>query len=253
MYDPVSKHFLFITPFYVPFVGGTTAFVEAIARRLVASGHRVTVLTTNARRVSDFWRVPASPEPTLPKRELCEGVEVERLTIGYPWPAPYSFGLLRRAGLWLRRTGLLAAVQRPLVRRLAACMPPLPDLDAALDRLAPDADIIHAVESSWDGLFTAAAGTARRNAIPFVAMPLMHLGDAGVRAHFQMVHQVDAYRDADAMLALSRREADAYVALGVASERVHIIPMGVELDASVAQEPTRRPVFARCTELLVHS
>jgi glycosyltransferase involved in cell wall biosynthesis len=110
--------------------------------------------------------------------------------------------------------------------------------------LTPQADLLHAFDSSWDGLFAAAADAARRHGKPLVATPLMHLGDACVRAHFQMVHQVDAYRQAAAIVALSQAEAAAYLRLGVAPSRVHVIPMGIEPppyeDDPIAIEAFRR-------------
>lgn len=217
---------LLVVPYYFPFVSGTVVLVTKIAQGLLNHEHHVAVLTTTARHPDDLWR-PAGNQ-RLSRREIVAGVEVERLLIAYPWPAPYTFGLLRRTGHWLHRIGLPPAVQRPLLRRLACWMPPGPDLQPALDRLTPQADLVHAFDSSWDGLFTAAASAAWRHHKPFVATPLMHLGNARVRAHFQMVHQVDVYRQADAILALSQAEATEYARLGAVPERVHIIPMGID-------------------------
>ncbi len=242
----MSRHFLFVTPYYTPFIGGTTAFVEAMARRLARAGDRVTVLTTNAHCASDFWQPPGQASAASPSaavvsearptgRAALDGVEIERLRLTYPRPVPYAFGVARRAGHWLQRSGGPAGVVRALQGRLAAWMPPLHGLEAALARLAPDVDLIQAEDGSWDGLFTQTAAAARRFNKPFVAHPLMHLGDAGVRAHFQMAHQVDAYRSASAVLALSQREAAEYVALGVRPDRVHVIPMGVDVEAFEAQ------------------
>jgi glycosyltransferase involved in cell wall biosynthesis len=235
------KRILFVTPSYLPFVGGTTAFVAAMARRLAADGHAVTVLTTNARQAADFWQRPAHAPP--PAKEILDGVTVERLALAYPFPAPYAFGLARRLGLWLTRTRVHGSALRPLLRRLAMHMPPIPDLETALERLAAGSNIIHVVESSWDGLFTAGVDTAQRHNIPCVATPLMHLGDAGIRAHYQMAHQVDAYLGATAVLALSQREAQTYIALGVMPERVHVIPMGVEGAVSAEQDGLRLAAF----------
>jgi glycosyltransferase involved in cell wall biosynthesis len=243
---------LFVSPYYVPFVGGTTAFIEAMSRRLVASGIRAIVLTTTARRAADFWQPPI--EPLLPPKEILDGVEVVRVSVNYPRPAPYAFGLLRRAGHWLHRSELPAAVQRPLLHRLARAMPSLSGLEAALAHLAPTVDLIQAEDSSWDGLFTQAAAAARCYDKPFAARPLMHLGDAGVRTHFQMAHQVDAYRSASAVLALSQREAAEYVALGICSDRVHVIPMGVDDEAFTVSEAVSPVAFLRehtCTDPLV--
>jgi glycogen(starch) synthase len=220
-------HLLFVAPSYKPFVGGAQAFQQAIARRLIADGHQVTVMTTTACQPTDFWLPSATTDP-LPEQETMDGTVVERLSLDYPRPAPYAFGTLRRAGHWLHRSGLPLRIQRPLLHWLARCMPPLPKLESALDRLASQADLVQAVDSSWDGLFTAAASAAKCYGKPFVAIPLMHLSDASVMAHFQMAHQVDAYRNAKVILALSQREADAYASLGVSPLHIAVIHMGVE-------------------------
>ena len=227
-YRRVLRHVLFVAPSFAPYVGGAQTFQRAMARRLVADGHRVTVLTTAAHEVADFWLPYGTSAGSLRPRKELDGVSVERLAIRHPWPAPYAFGLARRAGLWLQRSGLPTAIQRPLLRRLSRWMPPLEGLEAALDRLVPWADLIQAVDSSWDGLFVTAAAAAQRYGKPLVVIPLMHLSDAHVRAHFRMDHQVEAYRDAEAVVALSRREADALADMGVAPARIHILAMGID-------------------------
>ncbi len=220
----------------MPFVGGTRTFLENMAQRLVADGHHVTVLTTNARQASDFWQRPPSTPPGLSGIEVLDGVAVERLALHYPWPAPYRFGLLRRAGLWLQLSGLPADVTRPIQRFVSRWMPPLRGLPESLERLVAEADLVHADESSWDGLFVAAASAADRHAKPLVVRPLMHLGSAWVQAHYQMAHQVDVYRAAAIVLALSQAEAAAYSSLGVPTSRLRNIHMGIEPDAAPSLE-----------------
>jgi hypothetical protein len=94
-------------------------------------------------------------------------------------------------------------------------MPPLRGLSDALGQWGPEVDLIHADDSSWDGLLLAAATAARRYRKPLVVRPLMHLGNAWVQSHHAMAHQVSVYRDAAAVLALSQREAATFEALGV--------------------------------------
>lgn len=235
--------YLFVTPYYEPFTSGTVAFVAAMARRLAADGCAVTVLTTDARRAADFW-LPSRDAP-LPQREAREGVVVERLALRHPWPAPYAFGVLRRAGHWLARRRLPAAVQRRALRRLSRWMPPLAGLTAALARLTPAADLVHIEDASWDGLLCTATDAATQHGRPLVVRPLMHLGDASVQIHFQMAHQVDAYRRAGAVLALSAREAAAYERLGVAAQRIHCIPMGVDAPPDELLDPALGAAFRR--------
>ena len=204
---------LFCTPVYAPFIGGASTSLQVMGNSLVAAGHPVTVLTTTALRASDFWQ-PAAPRD--PPAQVLDGVTVERLPLFYPWPAPYTFGLLRRLGLWLHRSGMPQGLARPVQSALARWMPPLRGLPEALERWAPQVDLIHSDDSSWDGLLVAAARAARLYRKPLVIRPLMHLGSAWVRAHYQMAHQVSLYREAGAILALSALEAEAYAQLGVA-------------------------------------
>lgn len=222
------RRYLFVSPYCAPFVGGASTLTTTLARHLALADAWVSVLTAAVRRAEDFWRPTAAGEPGLSAHEILDGVDIERLSVAHPRPAPYAFGLARRAGHWLHRTGLPPAVQRPLLRRIGRWMPPLPALRDALERLVPQADLVHLFDSSWDGLFTEAAEAAQRHRKPFVATPLMHLGNARIRAHFQMAHQVAVYRQANALLALSHLEAAEYRRLGVRPERVHVIPPGVE-------------------------
>jgi glycogen(starch) synthase len=236
---------LFCTPVYAPFIGGASTFLEAMGSRLAASGHQVTVLTTTARCASDFWQPPPSQEPPAPAHEVRDGVAVERLSLYYPWPAPYRFGLLRRLGLWLQLSGMPEGLARPVQNTLARWMPPLHGLSEALERWASQVDLIHSDDSSWDGLLVAAARAARLHQKPLVVLPLMHLGSDWVRAHYQMAHQVALYRDAAAVLALSSLEADAYAQLGVPQERLHTLGMGIELDPAAAATAADAAEFRR--------
>ena len=236
---PELSEILFVTPFYAPFVGGTRSFLEATGRRMVEDGHRVTVLTTAAQETADLWRRPDRSGPRLPARETLDGIRIERMPLGYPWPAPYSFGLLRRASHMVHHTGLPHRIQRVLLTALARWMPPLPGRDDAIARLVREADLVQAVDASWDGLFTAAASAAIRHGKPLAAMPLMHVGAKDVASRFQMVHQVDAYRASDAIVALSHLEAKAYAEFGIPSDRIHVVRMGVDPEwEEECQDPT---------------
>lgn len=236
---------LLVSPSYTPFVGGAQAFLRAMAERLAGDGYDVTVLTSNARYAQDLWLSPGKGDAPLSPREVLRGVSVERLPLAYPWPSPHAFGLLRRAGHWLHGTRLPERFRRRLLTRLARWMPPLGGLEAALDRLVPQADLVHAEDASWEGPLLAAARQAQRHGRPFVAQPLMHLGDARVRAHFQMAHQVAAYRRADAVVALSQREGEAFEQLGVARSRIHVLPMGVDPEPAASAQPSARAEFRR--------
>ncbi len=225
---PCAGDVLFVTPSYVPFIGGAQAFQKAMVERLVAEHWSVTLLTTDARQATDFWHPPDSGTEPLPTREALAGVEVERLRLAYPWLAPYTLGLIRRAGYGVHDSRLPPAIQRPFLRWLSNWTPPLFDAESVLAELVREVDLVQVIDSSWDGLFVRAALAAARYRKPLVSIPLMHLGDPRVAAHFQMVHQVDVYRASDAVLALSEREATVLAELGVPSDRIHVVQMGVD-------------------------
>ncbi len=219
-------HTLFVIPAYHPFIGGAQTFVRSMARRLVMEGKTATVLTTNAQSAADFWQPPHS-ELLLPTA-IIEAVEVIRLPIRYPWPAPYRFGLWRRAGHGLQRSGLPDALQRPILSHLARSMPALGDLQWTLQAQVARADWVCVVDATWDGLFIAASQAAHRAGKPVLAVPLIHTGSAQILAHFLMAHQVEIYTKASAVGALTRSEAALITAQGIPPNRVFVLPMGVE-------------------------
>jgi glycosyltransferase involved in cell wall biosynthesis len=220
-----------------------------MARRLAGDRHQVTVLTTDARKQTDFWERPDPKEARLPLREVIDGIQVVRLPLAYPMPVPYAFGLRRRAGYWLRRTRLPASAQRSISRWLAKQMPPLPGLSSALARWVPEVDLVHVFDASWDGLFTMAVTASRRNGKPCVATPLMHIGNAGIQNQYLMAHQVDAYRNANTVIVLSQREARALAGSEVPPDRIFVVSMGVEPGVLTSWRPESAEAFRRSQNL----
>lgn len=221
-----SMRMLFVIPAYFPFVGGAQTFVEAMAHRLVQDGHHVTILTTGARSATDFWLPPK--ESPLAQTAQREGVQIIRLPLRYPWPAPYRFGLWRRLGHWLQRTALPDHWQKPLLSHLARSMPPVHSLQLFLAREVAQADLVHVIDATWDGLFVETVQAAERAKKPVIAVPLMHTGSPQILAHFLMAHQLAAYQQVAAVGTLSQAEAKLLVAQGVNQQRISVLPMGVE-------------------------
>ncbi|MEZ4639905.1 MAG: glycosyltransferase family 4 protein [Caldilineaceae bacterium] len=239
---------LFTIPAYAPFVGGAQTFAAAMACRLAADGVRVTVLTTTARQADNFWRPPGAEDASLPLTAEIDGVRVVRLPIGYPWPAPYMFGVLRRLGHRLPRTGLPSSLQKRLLSQMSRFVPPLGALQSTVDRLVADSDLVHVIDATWDGLFATAGHAASATAKPLVATPLVHTGSDVISAHFSMPHQQDLYRRANAVVALTSAEKDWLTAQGVAADHVHVLPMGVD-DAPVDVDLGAVNAFRRRHEL----
>ena len=243
---------LFVLPAYTPFVGGAQSFARAMAQRLVADGVHVTVLTTTAQQADDFWRPPRPAQERLPLHDEIDGVQVVRLPIGHPWPAPYAFGLLRRLGHRLPRLRLPLGLQKCLLSQMSRFVPPLGALQSTVNRLVAHSDLVQVIDATWDGLFTTAGSAALAAARPLVATPLVHTGSAAISAHFTMPHQQDLYRRADAVLALTAVEKRWLVAQGADADRIHVLPMGVDTaveTAPVAIDPAAVEAFRRRHDL----
>ena len=221
-------HLLLVVPAYAPFVGGAQTFCRAMARRLVADGHQVIILTTAAQQADDFWHPPPSIRDALPRCEQMDGVQVIRLPLAYPWPVPWRFGWVRRATHLFARLPLPSAWQKPLLRHFTRSMPSLLGLQLELSPLVAAADLILVVDAGWDGLFVGAAQAAFVQTKPVAVVPLIHMGSRAIIAHFDMAHQVGVYQQADAVVALSLPERVLLARWGVDQARLHCLSMGVE-------------------------
>lgn len=230
-------HLLVVVPAYAPFVGGAQTFCRAMARRLVAEGHRVTVLTSNAQQADDFWSPPPAIRDDLPAHDEMDGAQIIRLPLAYPWPAPWRFGILRRTTHLFARWPLPAVWQKAILRHFAPSLPPLFGLQSELPPAIADADLVFIVDASWDGLFVEAAQTAFAQSKPVVVVPLIHTGSPAIIARFRMAHQTAVYRKAAAVVALSQPEKARLADWGVAQSRLHTLSMGVEaLDAETIRQ-----------------
>lgn len=225
-------HLLFVVPAYAPFVGGAQTLCRALARGFVRDGHRVAVLTSNAQQADDFWLPPPAIRDDLPPGEEMDGVRIVRLPLSYPWPAPVRFGALRRISYLLARLPLPRRPQAALLRHFTRFMPPLPGLQSELPPLLEKADVVLLVDASWDGLFVGAAQAALARGLPLILLPLIHTGSPTILGHFRMAHQVDVYRRADAVVALSPPEKQLLAGWGAPEERIHYVPLGVEPPAA---------------------
>ena len=225
---------LFVVPSFFPFVGGAQTFVREMAHRLVKAGENVTVLTTNAHQSEDFWR-PSGLSP-LPWRESLDCFQIVRLPLQYPIPAPYVMGILRRLSHFVGRKKVATPLQTEILRQIAGFLPRLNGLESEIHLLAAGTDIIHMVDASWDGLLMKAQTTAIQYQKAFIVTPLIHSGSDRMRATFTMPHQVDAYRSADCVTALSQMEADLLQDMGVAPACCTILPMGVDQDMNVSSQ-----------------
>ena len=85
----------------------------------------------------------------------------------------------------------------------------------------------------FESLLWPAFEYARQAGIPFVLVPLLHLGESEssqLRKYYTMRHQVALIRQADAVVTLTEVERDYALQQGVPEERVLVSGAGVGCD-----------------------
>ncbi len=186
----------------------------------------MTVYTTDAWDLERFWRADKRAVPL--ENELYRGVFIQRFPIEYLPFSPITFPALKRTMAFLAE---LRFDTTPLLFALARYTPYVPALDRALDISAESFHLVHTANISLDSCVYAGYRFAQRKRIPFLITPFLHLGeeeDAHVRRYYTMPHQRFMLKRADAVIAMTPREADALARYGVAHDKIHIIGAGVE-------------------------
>lgn len=193
-------HQYFTTP---DLSGGTRSY--EMARRLVARGHEVTLLTSSA-FLDESW----APSPGWHVRD-CEGIRVEVLHL--PYSNRDSFG--RRIRAFLRFMG--ASARRAAGREsdvvFATSTPLTIAIPGVLAKWRRRVPMVFEVRDLWPELPIAVG--ALRN-------PLLRAGARGLERF--------AYRNADRVVALSPGMADGVAATGFPRERIAVIPNSCDRD-----------------------
>lgn len=223
--QPLPLRFLFVNIGYPPFQGGAQVYVQMLAERLVANGHEVTVLTTNAGEVEAIW--DPSKRVLPPEASEVNGVSVRRFPLRHLPPAPYGYFAWRRLTVALAGTPL---GREPVLTALARFTPWCPGLQRALLDWDTRPDVVHGFAIPFEPLLLGAEACARRTGAAFFVTPFLHTGPAGDRSverGYAMPHQMGLLRRARGVIALSRTERAFLVARGVDPARVHAVPGGI--------------------------
>jgi glycogen synthase len=217
---------LLVNPAYAPFIGGAESYAQAVAERLHRDGHNVQVVTSDAAEVETFWN-PRKPRVRA-GRSIINGVAVQRVRLAHLPASPLSFYMLRRIAATV---GLYRGTASWL-RLLAPWMPRMPDLSHSLQQLQGPFDLVHGINIALEWPLIAAWKYARTANLPFVATPFVHVGEPGatdISRNYDMSHQLEPLRDADAVIAQTTIERDFLVRHGIPSERMQVHGMGITL------------------------
>jgi glycosyltransferase involved in cell wall biosynthesis len=210
-------HIVHVTHRAWPVLGGAEEYVQRVAAAQVEDGHRVTVVATDAEALAAIWdRSSDRVSPAAGSRH--EGVRIRRLPLRTLPAGRLAFPVVRRL------TWLVSHASQPVGIGLARFSPWLPDLARVLAREA--ADLLFGWNITLEGLTAAVAREAKRRYVPWVAVPLLHLGRP---RFYTMPHQLGLLRRASAVVALTAGEREFLVARGLAADRVRVVSPGIDL------------------------
>jgi len=141
----------------------------------------------------------------------------------------FSFAGIRLAMRWL---AALPVDTRSLLFRLCRWQPWVPELYRELTSGAPGSyDLVHVTNMPFDALVYGAYLFARRNGIPLVITPFLHLGEPGdetVRRYYTMPHQMTMLRDSQRVLVQTDLERNYLLSRGLSEERVQKVGVGID-------------------------
>jgi glycosyltransferase involved in cell wall biosynthesis len=203
---------------YPPAIGGSELFFHRLSRHLAANGDKVSVFTTNALDLEAFW----TPQAGQLKGgvTLEDGVDVHRYSILH-WPARRY--LLKAISLLPhRKWQCLSLPCNPITWRMWS------------DTLHQEQhfDIVHATAFPYAWPMVCGLRLARRKGIPFVITPFLHLGNPDdrrdpTRRQYLSPALVWLLHQASFIFVQTRLERDAILAIGIATDKVGLLGMGV--------------------------
>lgn len=219
-------HIVHVVQLYHPVPSGSVRYFVEIGKRLVAAGHRVTVLTSEAYDLEAFWQ---EGRRTVTERESWhEGCRVLRFPIvrlgGHPLVYPVMRRLLVEGGHW----GLPVA----WLRSLAALTPRLPGLAEWIEQQHDDIDVLHVTNLTLDGVLHPVLDVAQRWQLPVMTTPFVHIGelhDATFVRYYSMPQQIDVLHRSQRICTMTDREARFLQSRGVDSARCVTIGAGVNV------------------------
>lgn len=206
---------------YPPALGGSEAYFQRLSQYLVSRGHQVDVWTTTASDLTALWSPAGRSFPAGDGTE--QGVFVRRFACDY-W-----FG---------RRVLLKAASLLPLgtTWRLLTlpCNPISRSMWRATQTKATRYDVIHASSFPYAWPIVCARRLARRCGAAFFLTPFLHLGDPEdehdtTRRRYLAKPFIELLRSADRVFAQTNLELDQLQQVGVASDRLVLQGMGVDI------------------------
>lgn len=204
---------------YPPALGGSEAYFARLSRYLADQGEHVTVFTTSAIDLEGFWKRWARCLPADTSIE--DGVEIQR-------HAPLR---------WPGRRYVLKALSflpnRSWQALTMPCNPICPTMWRAAGQCEPRFDLVHATAFPYAWPIACGLRLARRQGIPFLVTPFLHLGDPEdpqdrTRKAYLSPALLRFLRAADVVFVQTEVERSALLEVGLPEEKLILLGMGVD-------------------------
>jgi len=222
-----SPRYLHVIQRYYPFRGGSERYFQAFSERFAALGADVQIVTTDAWDLEYFWDPAAQSVKEQYANE--NGVDISRTPVRHlPLPR-LTHRTIRR--LMAESCRCSFPGRSSLLRAGSRFGPWLPSLDDALAS-CPHPDLVNSANIAFESMIAVAGSYARRNDVPHIVTPFLHLGDPDdpkVRRYYTMPHQVELLRRADALMVLTELESDFLNAQGIEYDRIHVVGAGIDV------------------------
>ncbi|MGB9738115.1 glycosyltransferase family 4 protein [Chloroflexus sp.] len=219
-------HILHVVQLYWPAPSGAARYFQEIGARLVAEGHRVTVLTTDAFDLEHLW-MPGKRRITEPFGEH-DGVQIRRLAIRrLPGPA-LLYPIIRRL---MVEVGRLGRPSVSILRRFAMLTPQIPDLITTLaDPALSDVTVVHTTNITLDFALIPVACWTQQHGLRHICTPFVHVGEPGseqIVRYYAMPHQIDLLRRATYIATMTEIERAYLMRRGLPAAQIVTIGAGV--------------------------
>ena len=211
---------------YPPALGGAEAYTARLCEYLAPRGDRVTVWTTTAVELAEFWR-------SGPPSGGCQPPEFRQKTRRADTPRSGGDTIRRYPPLHFpgRRYVLKAASLvpiRPWQCLTLPCNPVCPAMWRDAGRYAGPLDAVHATAFPYAFPILCGLRLARRRGVPFFLTPFLHLGDLRTRKQYTSAPLRWLLKQANRVFVQTQLEHDTVTALGVQPGRVVLQGLGVD-------------------------
>jgi glycosyltransferase involved in cell wall biosynthesis len=203
---------------YPPSIGGAQACFHELARRM-AHRHNVQVCAHWAETHTDWLLGTTLLAPHDAADYALDGVPVHLVSLS---PAERWEALPSVMGYYLFQGAAIAGIAKRILDHL--------------EQAAGSPDLIHNGRLGREGLSFASWQLARRLGVPFVLTPFHHPRWSG----WLYRHYLHLYRQADALIALTKSERETLIGLGVEPRRIFVTGMGPVLAETADAESFRR-------------